>query len=60
MDLKMKTAVVEANTRAIRTQWTAEMAKDLSSYHGIDLDKELNSILRAELRKRKASNIFGR
>ena len=56
----MKTAIVEANTRAIRTQWTAEMAKDLSSYHGIDLDKELNHILRAELRKKKASNIFGR
>ena len=60
MDLKMKTTIVEANTRAIRTQWTAEMAKDLSSYHGIDLDKELSHILRAELRKRKASNIFGR
>jgi len=60
MDLKMKTAVVEANTRAIRTQWTAEMAKDLSSYHGRDLEKEMNHILRAEFRKRKASNIFGK
>jgi hypothetical protein len=60
MDLKMKTTIVEANTRAIRTQWTAEMAKDLSSYHGIDADKELNRILRAEWRKRKASNIFRR
>ena len=60
MDLNMKTTIVQANTRAIRAQWTAEIAKDLSSYHGIDADKELNSILRAEWRKRKASNIFGR
>ena len=60
MDLKIKTTVVETKTRAIRTQWSAEMAKDLSSYHGIDLDKELNSILKAELRKSKASNIFNR
>ena len=60
MDLKMKTTVVEAKTRAIKTQWNAEMAKDLSSYHSIDIDKELNRILRAELRKRRASNIFGR
>jgi hypothetical protein len=60
MDLKMKTTIVEANTRAIRTQWTAEMAKDLSYYHGIDAEKDLNRILRAEFRKRKASNIFGR
>ena len=60
MDLKMKTTIVQAKTRAIRTKWTTEMAKDLSSFHSIDADKELNSILRAELRKRKASNIFGR
>ena len=56
----MKTTIVQANTRAIRTQWNPEMAKDLSSYHGIDADKELNRILRAEWRKRKASNIFRR
>ena len=60
MDLNMKTTIVQANTRAIKAQWTAEMAKDLSSYHGIDLDKELTRVLRAESRKRKASNIFGR
>jgi len=60
MDLKIKTTIVQAKTRAIRTQWNPEMVKDLSSYHGIDLDKELNSILKAELRKSKASNIFGR
>ena len=60
MDLNMKTTIVQANARAISAQWTAEMAKDLSSYHGIDLDKELNRVLRAESRKRKASNIFGR
>ena len=60
MDLKIKTTIVEEKTRAIRTQWTPEAAKDLSSYHGIDLDKELNSILKAELRKSKASNIFNR
>lgn len=56
----MKETIVETKTRKIRAQWTAEMAKELSSYHGIDVDKELNRILRAELRKSKASNIFGR
>ena len=60
MKIEMKTTIVEAKTREIRAQWTPEMAKDLSYYHGIDVHKELNHILRTECRKRKASNIFGR
>jgi len=59
MDLKKKTTIVQAKTRAIRTKWTTEMAKDLSSFHSIDTDKELTSILRAESRKIKASRILG-
>lgn len=55
----MKTTIVDAKVRAIRSSWTAEMAKDLSSYHGIDADKELTRLLRAEWRKIKAARILG-
>ena len=64
----MKTTIVDAKVRAIRSSWTAEMAKDLSSYHGIDADKasykpqqllELTRVLRAEWRKIKAARILG-
>lgn len=61
----MKTTIVDAKVRAIRSSWTAEMEKDLSSYHGIDADKgemqiwELTRVLRAEWRKIKAARILG-
>jgi hypothetical protein len=54
-DLKMKSVEVKTTTRPIRTQWTAEMAADLSSYHNIDTSK-MESILMKEMRvyKRKS------
>jgi|LauGreDrversion4_2_1035121.scaffolds.fasta_scaffold12620_2 hypothetical protein len=51
-DLKMKSVEVKTTTRPIRTQWTAEMAADLSSYHNIDTSK-MESILMKEMRANK-------
>ena len=56
----MKSVKVEAKTRPIRAAWTREMAADISSFHSIDIDKELSAILKREIRKSKASNIFGK
>ena len=60
MNLKMKSVKVEAKTRPIRAAWTREMAADISSFHSIDIDNELSAILKREIRKSKASNIFGK
>jgi hypothetical protein len=51
-DLKMKSVEIKTTTRPIRTQWTTEMAADLSSYHNIDTSK-MESILMKEMRANK-------
>ena len=62
VDLKMTSVEINTTTRPIRAQWTREMVKDLSSYHGIDTSK-MESILMKELRaferKSKVSKIYG-
>lgn len=51
----MKTIEVKAETRTIKATWTRELADDLSMYHNLDIDKELNSLLKEELRKERVS-----
>ena len=41
----MKEIIVRASTNPLRSTWTSEMASDLSSMYGIDLEKELNAII---------------
>ena len=37
-----KSISVQAMTRALRTEWTAEMANDISSFSGIDTINKRN------------------
>ena len=55
IDINMRSVQVETKTRALRSTWTRELATDLHSYHNIDIDKELNSLLKEELRKQRVS-----
>ena len=55
VDLNMRSVQVESKTRALKATWTSELADDLSMYHNLDIDKELNSLLKEELRKERVS-----
>jgi hypothetical protein len=52
----MKSVEVKSKTRAIKATWTRDMVKDLSSYHNLDVEKELAILLKEELRKQRVSN----
>jgi hypothetical protein len=56
VDINMRSVQVEAKTRSVRATWTRELANDLESYHNIDLDKELDYLLKEEVRKIRSSN----
>ncbi len=55
VSFNMKSVEVKAETRALKATWTRELADDLSMYHNLDIDKELNSLLKEELRKERVS-----
>lgn len=40
---------IKVGTRKLNTTLTREMTNDLASYHGLDVEAELNAILREEL-----------
>lgn len=52
----MKSVEVKCETRALKSTWTRELAVDLDSYHNIDIDKELDYVLKEEIRKMRTSN----
>ena len=47
----MESKKVEVGTRKIKATWTREMAKDLSSFHGIDEIQDLEDKLVDQFRK---------
>lgn len=49
---------IQIGTRAIKATWTREMSADLASYHGLNVDERLNSIIRSEVRKRSIVKIW--
>jgi hypothetical protein len=44
------TRTVQAKTRKLKTEWTSEMAYDISQYQGIDLDSSILEVLMKELK----------
>ena len=44
------TRTVQAKTRKLKTEWTSEMAYDISQYHGIHLDSSILEVLMKELK----------
>lgn len=41
---------VQAKTRKLKTEWTTEMAYDISQYHGIETDGAILEVLMKELK----------
>lgn len=56
----MSSVEVKTETRTLTATWTREMTKDLNSYHGLDLSKEILRVFRIEKRKNSIKNIFSR
>lgn len=54
INLNITTKVVETKVRTIKSSWTREMASDLNFATEIDI----NSILKAHIRKEKINKIF--
>ena len=65
INLKTKSVSVEAKSRKIRCDWSAELVKDVSSFHNIDAEAELErlvgneikSSIRKQNRKKKIENL---
>lgn len=57
INLNMTSVEVKAEVKPLRCAWTAEMASDLNSFHGLD-PSILEKSLRSEIRKVKIKNIF--
>ena len=59
INLNMTSVEVKAQVRALRCEWTAEMASDLNSFHGLD-PSIFEKSLRREIRREKIRNIFNK
>ena len=49
MAFQIERATVTANTRALKAEYTMELAQDLKAIHGLDAEAELANILSAEI-----------
>ncbi len=59
--INMTSIEVKAEVRALRCQWTTEMASDLNSFHGLDpsiFEKVYIKEMRRDNRKKSIKNIF--
>ena len=54
----MITRIVDTGVRELRCIWTREMAQDISTYHSIDIEKELTKQLKREIRIAKIKRII--
>jgi hypothetical protein len=56
----MTSVEVKAETKAIKCEWTREMATDISQFAGFDdyFDRVLAKEFRRELRKKSINKIF--
>ena len=49
MDFSIEKTAVTAKTRALRAEYTLELAKDLKAIHGLDAEQELANLLSSEI-----------
>ena len=56
INLKTKSVSVEAKSRKIRCDWSAELVKDVSSFHNIDAVAELERLLGSEIKSIRKQN----
>jgi hypothetical protein len=56
--MEMKEIHINTGTRALRAEWTREMAVDLNSISGYDFDKHFDEIFTMSRRRVGISNLF--
>lgn len=56
INLNMKSVEVKTTTRALRVNWTSEMAQDLSTYYGMDNISSIEMALLKEIIREKRKN----
>jgi hypothetical protein len=56
INLKTKSVSVEAKSRKIRCDWSTELVKDVSSFHNIDVEAELERLLGNEIKSIRKQN----
>jgi hypothetical protein len=49
MSFTIEKTAVEAKTRALKAEYTLELAQDLKAVHGLDAETELANILSTEI-----------
>lgn len=49
---------IQIKTKALKVNWTRELASDLNSYHGLNVEEQLTNILRSERIKRTIIKIW--
>ncbi len=49
INLNTRTVEVRGGRRTVRAQWTPEIAQDIATYHGIDIEAELTRTLSEEI-----------
>lgn len=49
MNISIEKVTVSANTRALKAEYSLEMAQDLKAIHGLDAETELSNILSTEI-----------
>ncbi len=59
MSFTIEKASVEAKTRALRAEYTIELAQDLRAYHGLDAEAELTNICSGEILVEQNREIIG-
>ena len=59
MGFTVEKVTVEAKTRALKAEYTMELAQDLKSIHGLDAEAELASILSTEILAETNREIIG-
>lgn len=58
INLNMKSVEVKTETRAIKAEWTREMATDISQFKIIDYEDYIAKEVRREMRKISINKIF--
>lgn len=61
VNLNIKSVEVKSETRALKVEWTRELATDISQFAGFDteyFERVLASVYRRESRKKTINKIF--
>jgi hypothetical protein len=56
--MELKTINITTTVKKIKTSWTSEMANDLSTFHNLDIESELQKLIADERTKNRKKSII--